>query len=109
MHLFIFIWSFLNFSGILIEMIAKSCSSYFYKNILRDCMSSNTKRRFECAIASPLLALSAVSNFYFFAGDEIGHMFASRTLQGNKQTVLNNGIVKTIFFVENKTNIFFFF
>ncbi|XP_058790104.1 protein-cysteine N-palmitoyltransferase Rasp isoform X2 [Phymastichus coffea] len=79
MQYFIFIWSFLNFSGILIEMIAKSLSSYFYKSILRDSLSLSFKRRLECALASPLLALSAVSNFYFVAGKEIGHMFALRT------------------------------
>ncbi|KAL7298501.1 hypothetical protein TKK_0008281 [Trichogramma kaykai] len=78
MHLYIFIWSFLNFLGLVIENTARSFSDYFYKVILRDKMGPSNKRRFECALCSPLLAFSAISNFYFFAGDEIGHTYVWR-------------------------------
>ncbi|OXU20951.1 hypothetical protein TSAR_011068 [Trichomalopsis sarcophagae] len=81
MHLYIFIWAFLNFFGLFIETIAKSISGFFYQNIIRISISPQNKRRLECMISSPLLALSAISNFYFFAGDEIGHMYIYRVFR----------------------------
>ena len=82
MHLYIFIWSFLNFLGLAIENIVKSTSPYIYEGLLRNSLNFQNKRRLECALASPLLALSAISNFYFFAGEEIGHMYIWRFFKG---------------------------
>ncbi|XP_014210210.1 protein-cysteine N-palmitoyltransferase Rasp [Copidosoma floridanum] len=81
MHLYIFIWSFLNFTGVLIENIAKSSSKYLYKNILHDSLNDINKRRLECLFATPLLILSAISNFYFFADEEIGHIYMRKIFQ----------------------------
>lgn len=64
----ILIWSALNFLGITLEMFIKKL---------------NVKRRISCILASPLLAMSAISNFYFFAGTEIGNIFIERVLDGN--------------------------
>lgn len=39
------------------------------------------KRRFGCVIAAPLLAMSAMSNFYFFAGYDVGNIFVRKHFQ----------------------------
>lgn len=73
----IFIWSLLNYSGITLEHFGKFISKhkiyiYFKKKILRtDTMES----RFIAVLCSPLLALSAISNFYLFAGSDVGNLF----------------------------------
>lgn len=83
MHLFIFIWVFLNFLGIVIENVIKSNSNYFYNNILNNSLNPQNKRRLECALATFLLIVSSLSSFYFFAGEEIGNIFVYRIFQGN--------------------------
>ncbi|XP_015593688.1 protein-cysteine N-palmitoyltransferase HHAT [Cephus cinctus] len=79
MQTFIFIWSFLNFLGLTVEGIAKTIGKYKrYIRIERKYLSERNIRRFHCALASPLLAMSAISNFYFFAGQDIGNAFIYR-------------------------------
>ncbi|XP_012272296.1 protein-cysteine N-palmitoyltransferase Rasp isoform X2 [Orussus abietinus] len=81
MKMFIFIWACLNFIGLAIEDTAKSIGkSLKYIEFERKCLNWKNTRRFHCAIASPLLAMSAISNFYFFAGEEIGNIFVYRAI-----------------------------
>jgi hypothetical protein len=79
----IFIWALLNFIGIVLEnigiLIAKSKQ---YQKIQIMFLSSKNIKRFHCILASPLLALSAISNFYFFGGQEIGNIFVQRLVHG---------------------------
>ncbi|XP_071579106.1 protein-cysteine N-palmitoyltransferase HHAT isoform X4 [Temnothorax nylanderi] len=56
----IFIWTLLNFIGIVIEDIGVSIGK-----------------------TSPLLAISAISNFYFLGGREIGNIFTENILYGS--------------------------
>ncbi|KAL3287806.1 hypothetical protein HHI36_002268 [Cryptolaemus montrouzieri] len=82
--LYIFIWVFLNFFGILIENISVS----FYNTHLKDLeiveyFGKSTIRRITCFLASFVLAISAISNFYFFAGINIGTIFFTRVLEGS--------------------------
>jgi hypothetical protein len=39
-------------------------------------------RRFHALIATPLFMMSAISNFYFFAGMSIGNQFVRRLFEG---------------------------
>ncbi|XP_039752550.1 protein-cysteine N-palmitoyltransferase Rasp [Pararge aegeria] len=73
----ILVWSVLNYSGITLEHLGKCISrhesyTYFKKNILR---SEAMETRFIAMLCTPLLALSAISNFYLFAGSEVGNLF----------------------------------
>ena len=97
--MYIFIWSLFNFLGLVIENLAKSWSKYFYRKALLDVLSPQNKQRFECTLSSPLLAFSAISNFYFFAGEEIGHMYFWRVFQG-----IINFFLLFFFFLINRFN-----
>ncbi|XP_031843879.1 protein-cysteine N-palmitoyltransferase Rasp isoform X2 [Nomia melanderi] len=75
----IFIWAFLNFIGLNIENLIKSLErSKYCTNIQKKYMSPTNVRRVHCIVTSPLLAMSVISNFYFFAGEEIGHIYVYR-------------------------------
>lgn len=81
MELFIFIWSFLNFFGLTIEYFATAIGkTHKYRELMEKNFSKINIRRLHCIFASPLLAMSAMSNFYFFAGAEIGHLYFRRLL-----------------------------
>lgn len=87
MQMFIFIWAFFNFLGLTIEGVARSIGNApRYMKFQAAYLSSKNRRRFECALAAPLLAFSAISNFYFFAGTDIGHSFMYRIFHGNRQS-----------------------
>ncbi|XP_023947900.2 protein-cysteine N-palmitoyltransferase Rasp [Bicyclus anynana] len=73
----ILVWSILNYTGITLEHIGKCISrtdiyTQFRSNILR---SEAMEARFIAALCTPLLGLSAISNFYLFAGSEVGNLF----------------------------------
>lgn len=74
---YIFIWAFLNYLGVCIEHVAQIIQT----NCLED--TKINKRPLKSALASPLLLMSAISNFYFFAGFEIGNIFVSTLVNGN--------------------------
>ncbi|XP_033209554.1 protein-cysteine N-palmitoyltransferase HHAT [Belonocnema kinseyi] len=81
MELFIFIWSFLNFFGLAVEYFASAIGkSRKYLSITEKYLSGRNIRRLNCIFASPLLAMSAISNFYFFAGADVGHIYIRRVL-----------------------------
>lgn len=79
---FIFTWSLMNFFGLALEGAIKSIGKFEQYRKLESKFSRKNIRRFHCLIASPLLALSAISNFYFFAGQEIGNLFLYRLFHG---------------------------
>ncbi|XP_032527847.2 protein-cysteine N-palmitoyltransferase Rasp [Danaus plexippus] len=73
----ILVWSVLNYSGITLEHFGKAISKHeiyqqFRVNFLK---TEAMETRFIALLCSPLLALSAVSNFYLFAGSEVGNLF----------------------------------
>ncbi|XP_072388166.1 protein-cysteine N-palmitoyltransferase Rasp isoform X3 [Diabrotica undecimpunctata] len=71
----ILIWTILNYSGIIFEKIYwPKGEKAFDKN----CTCNKWKRRTDCLIAAFLLAISAISNFYFFAGVDVGNEFFKR-------------------------------
>ncbi|VEN55145.1 unnamed protein product [Callosobruchus maculatus] len=74
--LYILIWCILNYIGIVIE---QTCSSLFSVNkpdMNKSC--SDLSRRTKCFFGALLLAVSAISNFYFFGGKQIGDLFFQR-------------------------------
>ncbi|XP_071579109.1 protein-cysteine N-palmitoyltransferase Rasp isoform X6 [Temnothorax nylanderi] len=80
----IFIWTLLNFIGIVIEDIGVSIGkSKQYHKIQNMYLSSRNTKRLHCMLASPLLAISAISNFYFLGGREIGNIFTENILYGS--------------------------
>ncbi|XP_063983385.1 protein-cysteine N-palmitoyltransferase Rasp [Diachasmimorpha longicaudata] len=87
-QLFIFTWSFLNFLGLTIEGIARSVGNTpGFIDWEEKWLTSKNIRRFHCMLASPLLALSAISNFYFFAGQDIGNIFIYRIFHDSPKAV----------------------
>ncbi|ERL83691.1 protein-cysteine N-palmitoyltransferase Rasp [Dendroctonus ponderosae] len=88
---YIFVWALLNFTGIVLENLAsnwykRTLSSWYWKKL---CPSS--PRRTKCLLSAPLLAMSALSNFYFFAGKDVGDIFL--------YTILNESVFKKAFIV----------
>lgn len=84
-QVFIAIWSLLNFVGITVEILCKEISkTALYQTTIMNNMSKAMHRRLTCALATPLFAMSALSNFYFFAGKEVGDIYIDRFLQGEK-------------------------
>lgn len=96
MQLFVFIWALLNFLGVVIENIVKSYKTYFYKKVLNNKLSPQNQQRFECALATPLLVLSSLSSFYFFAGEQIGHIYVWRIFEGTALVQLKLTILRSL-------------
>ncbi|XP_023029270.1 protein-cysteine N-palmitoyltransferase Rasp [Leptinotarsa decemlineata] len=69
----ILIWTALNFVGIIIESVLWPPSR---KNVSKH--TNHWERRINCLLSAPLLAVSAISSFYFFAGKEVGDVFFRR-------------------------------
>ncbi|XP_056632991.1 protein-cysteine N-palmitoyltransferase Rasp isoform X1 [Diorhabda sublineata] len=70
----ILIWALLNYSGLMIE-------DFLWPKKVNEKIivyKQSWKRRKDCFIAAFLLGLSAISNFYFFAGADVGHLFFER-------------------------------
>lgn len=67
----------------MIENLARAIANLkIYIDTERKLIGPNNARRFHCILASPLLAMSAISNFYFFGGAEIGNIFMQRIFSG---------------------------
>ncbi|CAG9857487.1 unnamed protein product, partial [Phyllotreta striolata] len=60
----VLVWSLLNYSGIIVENL--------WMKKKEEC------GRKDCFFMAVLLAMSAVSNFYFFAGTDVGNVFVKR-------------------------------
>jgi len=77
---FVLIWSLLNFLGITLEGLARAVSVHPSYRTLEDKISQQMARRLHALLAAPLLVMSSLSNFYFFAGTQVGHIFVRRIL-----------------------------
>lgn len=79
-HYFILIWTIFNFAGIIIENIGRTISACdIYKSvIIKYAISNIAIERMNALLSIPVLIISAVSNFYFFAGSEIGEFYVNR-------------------------------
>lgn len=80
---FVLIWSSINFLGVVIENISKSVDKNYLENseyVAK--IGPAWKRRLDCVIACPLIAMSAIGSFYFFAKSHIGDIFLFRLLNG---------------------------
>ena len=70
---FVLIWSLLNFLGITLEGVARAVSTLPAYRRLEDKMSEQAARRLHALLASPVLVMSSLSNFYFFAGTQVSN------------------------------------
>jgi len=78
---FVLIWSCLNFIGITCEGLARAIGrNTTYQTWENYLLTPLGIRRFHALLASPLLMMSSLSNFYFFSGLEVGHIFVRRIL-----------------------------
>lgn len=77
----------MNYVGVMIESVA---ANLYKKHLL--CFSKTINPTvmniLQNALASPLLAFSAISNFYFFGGKDIGDIFLKRIF--GKQSLIEN-------------------
>ena len=72
---FVLIWSLLNFLGITLEGVARAVSTQPAYRRLEDRMSDQAARRLHAILASPVLIMSCLSNFYFFAGTQVSKIW----------------------------------
>lgn len=79
---YIFIWTLLNYIGLIIEIITTIAYKQYLQKI-EILQNSEILKNISCFFASFLLAMSAISNFYFFAGANIGGIFVERIIYGS--------------------------
>jgi len=78
---FVLIWSCLNFVGITCEGVARAVGrNHTYQHWESYYLGPLSVRRWHALLASPLLLMSSLSNFYFFTGVEVGHIFVRRVI-----------------------------
>ncbi|XP_023708119.1 protein-cysteine N-palmitoyltransferase Rasp isoform X2 [Cryptotermes secundus] len=86
-HMFVLVWSVLNYLGVTIEAFSKAIASTTHYHKYEKYLFSTPQniRRFHALIATPLFMMSALSNFYFFAGMSVGNQFVRRLFEGSLQ------------------------
>lgn len=67
----------MNYIGILTEYVATNIYKKYLTNISK-IVGPIAMQTVTNILASPLLAFSAISNFYFFGGKDIGDIFLRR-------------------------------
>lgn len=72
----------MNYIGIVIEYITASLYRKCLLN-LSSIIGPTAMKIIKNVLASPLLAFSAISNFYFFGGKDIGDIFLKRLFGKN--------------------------
>lgn len=84
---YIIIWTVMNYIGITIEYIStKIYNKYFHQ--LSTLLGSTKLEIIKNIFIAPLLAFSAVSNFYFFGGKAVGDIFFRKLFGINKILVM---------------------
>lgn len=78
---FVMVWSCLNFAGITCEGLARAVGrNQTYQTWEAGMFGPVGVRRLHALLSCPLLLMSSLSNFYFFTGVEVGHIFVRRVL-----------------------------
>lgn len=78
---YVLIWTVLNFVCLSVENVFKYfVKTAFYANLVRNFNFKNQKRIYAL-IGSQIFIPSSISNFYFFAGVDVGNYFMQRTYQ----------------------------
>ena len=67
----VLIWSLLNFLGITVEAVARALAANPQYRRLEDKLSGQMMRRLHALLSAPLLIMSCLSQFYFFAGTRV--------------------------------------
>ena len=76
---FVLIWSVLNFLGISLEAGARALAAHPRYRALEARLSGRMVRRLHALLAAPLLVMSSLSNFYFFAGTTVCNQITYNT------------------------------
>ena len=76
---FVLIWSVLNFLGISLEAGARALAAHPRYRALEARLSGRMVRRLHALLAAPLLVMSSLSNFYFFAGTTVSNQIITET------------------------------
>ena len=76
---FVLIWSVLNFLGISLEAAARALAAHPRYRALEARLSGRMVRRLHALLAAPLLVMSSLSNFYFFAGTTVSKHIITET------------------------------
>ena len=76
---FVLIWSVLNFLGISLEAGARAIAAHPRYRALEARLSGRMVRRLHALLAAPLLVMSSLSNFYFFAGTTVSKHIITET------------------------------
>nr|SVE69817.1 EOG090X06SF [Eubosmina coregoni] len=84
------VWCVCNYIGICIEMTAKHMSKLPPLSIWKTNWTAANWLRFEAAACSPLLLISALSNFCFFTDANVGFILASKA-------ILEGGALRLLF------------
>ena len=63
-------------------------TDYFLLLNLKDTLSDSSWIRLKAAIASPLLLMSALSNFCFFTDTTVGYLLARKAIYDGKTSFL---------------------
>ncbi|KAJ9574228.1 hypothetical protein L9F63_026126, partial [Diploptera punctata] len=81
-YLFVLVWSTLNYLGVTLESLGRSIgNSTAYQHYEKMVMiTPQNVRRLHAVLGTPLLIMSALSNFYFFAGMRVGNYYVKRLL-----------------------------
>lgn len=80
------IWAFANYICVTIESGFTNIYNRYLKKFCERSFTPDWRQRLACMLASPLLAVSAISNFYFFAGTDIGNVFFKNIFGGKLMT-----------------------
>lgn len=83
---YIIIWTVMNYIGIIIEYISKRIYTNYFSQ-LSQLIGPTTMEITTNICITPLLAFSAISNFYFFGGKAVGDIFF-RKLFGNTKLLI---------------------
>jgi len=76
---FVLIWSILNCIGIVLEGLGRELGkAEIYVAWESGMFGEEGQRRLHALLRTPLFLMSCLSNFYFFAGKEVGHIIAER-------------------------------
>nr|SVE74200.1 EOG090X06SF [Daphnia barbata] len=83
------IWCASNYIGICMETMGKHCASWWPFSDWKANWSPSNWLRFQAAAASPLLLMSALSNFCFFTDANVGYLLA-------RKAIYEGGIVRLL-------------
>lgn len=75
---FVFIWSMMNFVCLQLEQIGRYMSRTQH-DLFERYFSESNRNRIKALLGTQIFIPAVISNFYFFAGVDVGNVFVQRT------------------------------